>query len=246
MIDSKASNVRAGGAMLALISMTALAPCNAEEGARYALAMSQDDSICKPLLAEYNRNIELDIGAKARPHAYPWPAPKSLAVNWQKKDWEGLRVDERVLEHAYTSAEADLSGDAQPEVVVRFAAWQRGDDRFTSIAVFPKGAVLPTRLEEYKTFARGAAATVVPGGYSFPKLKGAVQPTDLNDFDVIRFRGQSFVTGKTVVMDGSVELTHVPRWRIISRVRLATPGKGGDQLDRVLDSVCYFRLGGAT
>jgi hypothetical protein len=90
---------------------------------------------------------------------------------------------------------------------------------------------------------QNARAEVVPGGYDFPKLKGKASPSELNDFDVIQFNGKQYVTGKTVVMDGIVELHDTPQWRIVSRVRYgepARPPKGG--LDRVLDSVCYFKL----
>jgi len=46
-------------------------------------------------------------------------------------------------------------------------------------------------------------AIVIAGGYQLSKLNGRVPPTGLNDFDVIRFGGRDFVTGKTVGWRGS-------------------------------------------
>lgn len=212
--------------------------------ARYVLAMSQDDKICKPLLAIYNRNVSLDIGPQSRPHPYPWPARSQLAPKWTTKSWQGLAANQRVLEKAYTVAEADVDSDGRMNLVVRFAVWHRGDDRFTSLTVFPEGTVLPSQMDQYKRFApQQAVAIVVAGGYMLPKLNGTVPPTDLNDFDVIRFGGRDFVTGKTVEMGGLGELKNVARWRVIGRVRIAASPNGLEpELDRVLDSVCYFQL----
>ena len=39
--------------------------------AHYVLIMSEDDSVCKPILAEYNRNISLDLWPQSAPHPYP-------------------------------------------------------------------------------------------------------------------------------------------------------------------------------
>ncbi|PYN58023.1 MAG: hypothetical protein DMD94_02295 [Candidatus Rokuibacteriota bacterium] len=212
--------------------------------AQYVLAMSKDDKICKPLLAVYNRNISLDLGPKSQPYPYPWPAPSQVSLKWTTKKWQGLAHDQRVLEKAYTVAEADVDGDGRMNIVVRLAAWLRSDDRFTSLTVFPGGTVLPDQMDQYKRFEpQQAVATVVAGGYDLPKLNRRVQPTALNDFDVIRFGGREFVTGKTVEMDGIVELKNVPRWRVVSRVRIAaSPNRPEPDLDKVLDSVCYFQL----
>jgi hypothetical protein len=88
-----------------------------------------------------------------------------------------------------------------------------------------------------------AVATVVAGGYNLPALIGKEQGTQLNDFDVIRFNGKYYVTGKTVVLDGTVELHNVPKWRVIGHVRYGKPTtRYEEELDWVLDSVCYFRL----
>src|SRR6266487_509875 len=142
----------------------------AGERTQYVLAMSGDDSICKPLLAEYNRNIDLDIGGKNHPYPYPWPAPRALSLKWTMKDWQGLSADQRTLEKAYTVTEGDVNADKQSELIVRFAIWHRADDRFSSLTVFPKGTELPKRMDEYKSLPQYALATVVPGRYQFPKL----------------------------------------------------------------------------
>ena len=196
----------------------------------------------KALLAIYNRNISLDVGPKSQP--YPWPTPSQLALKWTNKKWQGLATDQRVLEKAYTLADADVDGDGQMNLVVRFAAWARSDDRFTSVTVFSEGTVLPDQMDQYKSFERQhAVAIVIAGGYQLPKLNGRVLPTGLNDFDVIRFGGRDFVTGKTVEMEGIVELKNVPRWRVVSRVRIAaSPNRLEPDLGKVLDSVCYFQL----
>ena len=234
-------------AVLAVLVTTLPLPNHAHGAprqAQYVLAMSGDDKICKPLLAVYNRNLGLDAGPISWPRPYPWPAPSQVALKWTTKKWQGLAADQRVLEKAYAVVEADVDGDGRMNIVVRFAAWLRSDDRFTSLTVFPGGTVLPDQMDQYKRFEpQQAVATVVAGGYDLPKLNGRVQPTALNDFDVIRFGGREFVTGKTVEMDGIVELKNVPRWRVVSRVRIAaSPNRPEPDLDKVLDSVCYFQL----
>lgn len=210
----------------------------------YALQMSEDDAICQPILAEYNKNISLDFGEKPFPRPYPWPSPSPLALHWKKKSWVGLPGNMEVDRNTYTIAEADLNHDGQNEIVMRWASWARSDDRFTSLEVFPQKTEIPRRIEEYKAiFLRDSIARVVPGGYDFPKLNGKVGPTELNDFDVIQFKGKQYVTGKTVIMNGIVEELNVPRWRIVSRVRFGKPPISvASSLDWTLDSICYFRL----
>lgn len=212
--------------------------------AQYILAMSEDDSVCKPVLAEYNKNIELDLFPKSRPYPYPWPVPEALAIKWLPKEWSDLTEDERVASKGYTVAEADLAGDGRPETVVRLADWLRSDYRFTWLEIFPQGMQLSKNFKEYeKNFRLGRAANISAGGYHFPKLKGSIEPTALNDFDVIQFKGRYFVTGKTVIMDGIVEDHKVPKWRVISRVRFSKPTTPPESdLDWTLDSVCYFLL----
>jgi hypothetical protein len=212
--------------------------------ARYVLAKSEDDKICNPLLAIYNRNVSLDIGPKSRPYPYPWPAPSQVGLKWTTKKWQGLAADQRVLEKAYTLAEADVDGDGRMNLVVRYAVWHRSDHRFTSLTVFPGRTVLSGQMDRYNSVeSQQAVAILVPSVYQLPKLNGKAQATELNDFDVIRFDGRDFVTGKTVLMDGIVELKNVPRWRVVGRVRIATsPNRLQRELDQVLDSVCYFQL----
>lgn len=212
--------------------------------AHYILMMSEDDSVCKPILAEYNQNILLDLWPKPAPHIYPWPSPLALALNWRTISWKSLAEDERVLEKTYTLTEADLDGDGKNETIVRWASWVRADDRFTSLDIFSSEIVLSDQIKEYeKVRFKTSKAIVVPGGYDFLKLKGQASPVELNDFDVIQINGKQFVTGKSVDMDGVIELHDTPQWRIISRVRYGKPAKPPEsELDWVLDSVCYFKL----
>src|SRR5439155_24395743 len=66
-------------------------------------------------------------------------------------------------------------------LVVRFAAWARSDDRFTSLTVFSEGTVLPDEMDQYKSFERQhAVAIVIAGGYQLSKLNGRVPPTGIN------------------------------------------------------------------
>ena len=219
-----------------------------KSNAHYILMMSEDDSVCKPILIEYNRNISLDLWPKSSPRPYPWPVPPTLAMKWQVKQWEALPENDLINKQDYNVAEADLNDDGQSEVVVRWANWARSDDRFTALDVFPEKTKLSERLNEYdSSLHKKTVAMIVPDGYSLPKLKGKVQPTTLNDFDVIQFNGKYYVTGKTVIMDGIVEELNVPRWRVVSHVRFGkstTPSQS--KLDWTFDSVCYFRLTSTT
>ena len=75
-------------------------------------------------------------------------------------------------------------------------------------------------------------------GLTRPRLAGFQVSTE-----VIRHGGRDFATGKTVEMEGIVELKNVPRWRVVGRLRTAaSPNNLPLELDRVLDSVCYFQL----
>jgi uncharacterized protein YecT (DUF1311 family) len=216
-----------------------------EPQAYYLLMMSEDDSVCKPILTEYNRDISLDLPKSSPPHPYPWPAPPELAVQWKVKPWnKSIPENERsLLERMYSYIEVDINGDGETETVVRWATWLRGDDRFSSLEIFPHGTVLSEEKEKYRSQADQTNIVMGGGGYDFPKLKGHAIPGTLNDFDLIQFHGKYYVTGKTVEMDGIVETHDNPQWRVISRVRHGEPETPPEsELDWVLDSVCYFKL----
>lgn len=216
-----------------------------EPRAYYLLMMSEDDSVCKPILAEYNRNISLDLPKSSPPHPYPWPAPPELTVKWKVKPWN-KSIPENVrsfLERRYSYIEADINGDGETETIVRWATWLRRDDRFSSLEIFPHGTVLSDEEEKYRSQANQTINVIGGSGYDFPKLKGHATPGTLNDFDLIQFRGQYYVTGKTVEMDGIIETHDNPQWRVVSRTRHGKPETPPKlELDWTLDSVCYFQL----
>lgn len=206
--------------------------------AQYILAMSEDDSVCKPILAEYNKQIDLDLFPKSRPYPYPWPVPEALAMKWESMttlpDGErGNLADYSVLEGAMEAPNNDVT-------VIRWANWARSDDRFTSLQFFTSNTASG---EHRKSSFKTLLAKVIPGGYHLPKLKTATEPTELNDFDVIQLNGKRYVTGKTVTMNGIVEDHKVPKWRVISRIRFSKPPTPPESdLDWTLDSVCYLRV----
>jgi uncharacterized protein len=213
--------------------------------AHYVLMMSEDNSVCKPILAEYNRNSELDLPRLTPPHLYPWPAPPTLTVNWKVKPWnKSIPENERsLLERMYSYIEADVNGDGETETVVRWAAWLRVDDRFSSLGIFPYGTVLSDEVGKYRSQANVTTNVSGGDGYHFPKLKGRTQSATLNDFDLIQFKSKYYVTGKSVDLDGVIEIRATPQWRVISRVRFVKPSTEPRlDLDRVLDSVCYFKM----
>lgn len=213
--------------------------------AHYDLMMSEDNSVCKPILAQYNRNISLDLPKLRPPHPYPWPAPPALAVNWKVKPWnKSIPENERsLLERMYSYIEADVNGDGETETVVRWATWLRRDDRFSSLEIFPHGTELSDEEKKYRFQADHTINAMGGDGYDFPKLKGRATPETLNDFDLIQYNGKYYVTGKTVEMDGVIEIRDDPQWRVISRVRSGEPETSPESiLDWVLDSVCYFKL----
>ncbi len=214
--------------------------------ARYVLMMSEDDAVCKPILAEYNRNILLDLPKLMTPHPYPWPAPFKLAVIWKEKPSnKSLPENERsLLERMYSYIEVDVDGNGQTEAIIRQATWLRGDDRFSDLDIFPHGMEFSDQKEQYELQVKRQAIKVMGGAggdYSFPKMKKKAIPGTLNDFDVIQFNGKYYVTGKTVEMDGIVEMHGAPQRRVISRVRLVKP-EVSPELDLILDSVCYLEL----
>jgi uncharacterized protein len=215
--------------------------------AHYVLRMSEDDSVCKPVLAEYNKNIQLDFYRPIPFHYYPWPAPPKLAVEWEVKSWsKSIPERERTsLERMYSIIEADVGGDGETETIVRWATWLRRDDRFSTLDIFPHNIeILGGSQDEYESQAMQQAIKIMGGGgYNFPKFKGRASPRTLNDFDVIRFDGKYYVTGKTVDMDGVIEMRDSPRWRVIGRVRYGEPELPSENdLDWILDSVCYFEM----
>lgn len=216
--------------------------------AHYDLLMSEDDAVCKPVLEEYNKNIQLDLYKPDPPRAYPWPVPPKLAVEWKVKPWsKAIPERERLsLEGMYSIIEADVGGDGKVETIVRWATWLRKDDRVSYVDVFSRGTEISDNDKQYEIQARQEAIKVTggpAGGYNFPKLKGQTPPGTLNDFNIIRFDGKYYVTGKTVEMDGIVEVRDSPQRRVISRVRYGEPETPPeDELDWVLDSICYFEM----
>ncbi len=233
--------------VFALISLTPF--CGISTGteraaARYSIEMSEDDAICKPLLHAYNKKISLDFPKSVNPHRYPWPSPSELSVTWRPVQWRALASNERSMKDAYSIVELDLDSNNSLETIVRTATWIRGDDRFTSLEVFPKGTLLPNQMSEYEIVRfKSVVAKLAPGTYRFPKLHGRVPPTSLNDFDVIGFKGRHYITARTAVLNGIREVMDVQRWRVVGTVRLGNPPERSESdLDWVLNSICYLRM----